>query len=233
MWAFDWPLPEKRLSISDWLGGVIFHLNGSRRHTLLLCDFGRSHLLYSKCVNVSFLLLLNGILWALMGSCRAGGGGGGESGLSTVLRISHMGQSVRSPLIRRHTAERANPQQQQHIHGRWSVFYNSMCMNTLITVSLSAAIRQHTPAGCVVWLLLLPVHKQPLSAEISALHLFRNRTRWPLSHSACCAFSFHVSDSQLWFHLRTWRCDKKWFKDPLHHSLLTHNQLFWVWNSGV
>lgn len=31
LWAFDWLLPEERLSISDWLGGAIFHLNGSRQ----------------------------------------------------------------------------------------------------------------------------------------------------------------------------------------------------------
>lgn len=70
LWAFDWPPPEERLSISDWLGGVIFHLNASQAHR-----HWQEPPLYSKCVNVSFRLLLNAILWALMGSCRVGGCG--------------------------------------------------------------------------------------------------------------------------------------------------------------
>lgn len=71
LWAFDWPLPEEILCISDWLGSVIFHLSGPRTHTVIVWLWQEPPL-YSKCVNVSFLLLLNDILWALMGSCGAG-----------------------------------------------------------------------------------------------------------------------------------------------------------------
>lgn len=72
LWASDWPQPEERISIGDWLGSVIFHLNGSWAQ--LLCDIGRSPPLL--CVSVwmwmCFLLLLNGILWAPMGPCSGG-----------------------------------------------------------------------------------------------------------------------------------------------------------------
>lgn len=108
LWAFDWPLPEERLCISDWLGSVIFHLSGPRAHTVIVWLWQEPPL-YSTCVNVSFLLFLNDILWALMGSWRAET----EVEHSVARRTtSHVWQSVRSPLVRRCTAQKANLQQQ-------------------------------------------------------------------------------------------------------------------------
>lgn len=132
--TFHWWLIGQCNFPPEWLPGTDTHI----------VWFWQEPPLYSKCVNVSFFLLLNGILWGLMGSCRAG-----MVVQHSVPRISHMWQAVRSPLIRRHTAEKANPQQQKHIQKISLMIYyyfllsinlyTNICSDALITLSTSAS----------------------------------------------------------------------------------------------
>lgn len=107
------------------------------------------------------------------------------------LQRSHMGQSVRSPLIRRLATE-TKPSTEIHtriilhppkghvvlmMRACWTSFNNNP---TLISVCFCKASGR-------MW---SGINKQPPSAEISELHPIRNRTQWPISQPAFLPFHF-------------------------------------------
>lgn len=95
-WASDWAPPEERVSISNWLGRVIFHLNGSQA-------LWQEPPVYSKCVNVSFFLVSQGSDGVLQG-------GGGALCAQDKSHVT--GCQVTS----HQEAEKANPQPHITLH---------------------------------------------------------------------------------------------------------------------
>lgn len=114
------------------------------------------------------------------------------------LQISHMGQSVRSPLIRRHAAESKSSTDVTHKHTRMrtkKTHYDRSLLHicTIFFLTILIYVRIHwSPSACATHCCRMwsGCHRQPLSAEISGLHLIRNRTLWPLSHAAFLPFHF-------------------------------------------
>ena len=144
---------------------------------------------------VGFLSFFNGILWALMGSLRGGfersAAPSQEKSHGTVCQVtSHQeacSREGKSSTSWKHTSRFTHT----CIKTLWSDFPFSLGWFMLWihwSAGLPSAWRRQT-AGCD------PAatgsgSAQPLSAEISELHLIRNRTLWPLSLSAFLPFHF-------------------------------------------